>query len=84
MLEQATKWPKAIPVHIQVLFTLGFLPISTFQHEVGYRSENICFVATYGPLGTFLNANDPRHAQAWWNIMNSNHMCKCVHDRHVD
>lgn len=38
MLEQETKRTRAIPVHIQVLSTLGFLATGTFQREVGDRS----------------------------------------------
>lgn len=37
LLEHETKRTKAIPVHIQVLSTLGFLATSTFQREVGDR-----------------------------------------------
>lgn len=38
MLERETKRTRAIPVHIQVLSTLGFLATGTFQREVGDRS----------------------------------------------
>lgn len=37
MLERETKRTKAIPVHIQVLSTLGFLATGTFQRELGDR-----------------------------------------------
>lgn len=36
-LERETKRTQAIPVHIQVLSTLGFLATGTFQREVGDR-----------------------------------------------
>ncbi len=35
MLERETKRTKAIPVHIQLLSTLGFLATGTFQREIG-------------------------------------------------
>ena len=35
MLARDTRRTNAIPVHIQLLSTLGFLAIGTFQHEVG-------------------------------------------------